>query len=158
MAERARRAYETIIRADADTVYRLVAELELWPALIPHIKSARVVERLGRHRRIVTVRASWRGLPVGWRAIQLSEPERRRVTFRHLIAATRGTTVSWTVEPAGEDTVRLRVEQQVRLARFVPGRSLVRAIVTERIGPEMARRMLERIREIAEGGSLAGPD
>lgn len=149
-------AFETVVQADAAVVYQLVTELELWPALIPHIKSARVVERLGRHRRIVSVRASWRGVPVGWRAIQLSEPEHRRVTFRHLIAATRGTTVVWTVEPISANAVRLRVEQRVRLARFVPGRAVVRSIMTDRIGPEMAHLMLERIREIAEGGSLAG--
>jgi hypothetical protein len=48
------------------------------------------------------------------------------------------------------------VEQKVRLASFVPGRQVLADMLTHRVGPEMAHLMLDRIREIAEGGSLAG--
>jgi hypothetical protein len=150
-------SFQTVIRADAAVVYMLVSELELWPALIPHIHSARVLQRMG-NRRLVSVRASWHGVPVGWRAIQLSEPEHGRVTFRHLVPVSRGTTVTWTVCPVDDNTVVLRVEQQVKLARFVPGRQLMTGFLTHSVGPDMARSMLDRIREIAEGGSLAGLD
>ena len=155
MATDAATAFQTVIRADPAVVFMLVSELELWPALIPHIHSARGLQRMGT-RRLVSVRASWHGVPVGWRAIQLSEPEHGRVTFRHLVPISRGTTVTWTVRALDASTVVLRVEQQVRLARFVPGRQLMTGFLTHRVGPEMARSMLDRIREIAEGGSLAG--
>ena len=148
-------SFETRIRADAAVVYMLVAELELWPALIPHVRSARVLRRMG-NRRLVSVRASWRGLPVGWKAIQTLEPEVGRITFRHLVPVSRGTTVSWTIRQVDAETTVLRVEQQVRLASFVPGRQLLAGVLADRVGPEMARLMLDRIREIAEGGSLAG--
>lgn len=147
--------HQTLIRADAAVVYMLIAELELWPALIPHVRSARVLRRMG-NRRLVSVRASWRGVPVGWRAIQTLEPEHGRVTFRHLVPVSRGTTVRWTVRQVDAGTVLLSVEQQVKLARFVPGRQLVTDLLANRVGPEMAQLMLVRIREIAEGGSLAG--
>jgi len=148
---------QTVIRADAAVVYMLISELELWPALIPHVLSARVLQRMG-NRRLVRVRASWRGAPVGWEAIQISEPEHGRVTFRHLVPVSRGTTVTWTVRPVDDSTVILRVEQTVKLASFVPGRPLLSSFLTHIVGPEMARLMLDRIREIAEGGTLAGRD
>lgn len=145
----------TRVRADAAVVYMLVAELELWPALISHVHSARVLRRMG-NRRLVSVRASWRGVPVGWRAIQTLEPEQGRITFRHLVPLSRGTTVTWTVRQIDAETVMLSVEQKVRLASFVPGRQMLADMLTHRVGPEMAHLMLDRIREIAEGGSLAG--
>jgi ribosome-associated toxin RatA of RatAB toxin-antitoxin module len=148
-------SFATTIHADAATVYTLVSEVELWPALIPHIRSARVVQRMG-NRRLVSVRASWRGLPVGWRAIQLMEPDHGRVTFRHLMPVSRGTTVTWTVRQVDADTVSLTVEQRVKLAPFVPGRPLVTELLSSRVGPEMARWMLLRFKYVAEGGSLAG--
>ena len=143
------------VRADAAVVYMLVAELELWPALISHVHSARVLRRMGG-RRLVSVRASWRGVPVGWRAIQTLEPEQGRITFRHLVPVSRGTTVTWTVRQIDGETVMLSVEQQIKLASFVPARQLVTGVLASRVGPEMAQLMLDRIREIAEGGSLAG--
>lgn len=155
MASESASPLQTVIRADAATVYMLISELELWPALIPHVHSARVLRRMG-NRRLVSVQASWHGVPVGWRAIQLSEPEHGRVTFRHLVRVSRGTTVTWTIHPVDAGAVILRVEQTVKLASFVPGRRLMAGFLTDTVGPQMARLMLDRIREIAEGGSLAG--
>jgi ribosome-associated toxin RatA of RatAB toxin-antitoxin module len=148
-------SFETTIRADVSTVYMLVAELELWPALIPHIRSARVIQRMG-DRRLVSVRASWRGVPVGWRAIQLREPGSGRVTFRHLMPVSRGTTVTWTVRQIDAETVSLSVEQRLKLASFVPARPLVTELLARGVGPELANLMLLRFKYIAEGGSLAG--
>lgn len=147
--------FETTIRADAATVYMLVSELELWPALIPHIHSARVTQRMG-DRRLVTVRARWRGAPVGWRAIQIREPDQGRVTFRHLMTVSRGTTVTWTVRQLDAETASLSVEQRLKLAAFIPGRQLVTDLLASRVGPELANLMLLRFKYLAEGGSLAG--
>ena len=52
------------IEAGGETVFRLLAEAELWPAIFRHIKSVRVLKRDG-HRRLIAVRASWHGIPIG---------------------------------------------------------------------------------------------
>lgn len=148
-------SFDTTIRAKFATVYMLVSELELWPALIPHIHSARVTQRMG-DRRLVTVRATWRGMPVGWSAIQIREPTEGRVTFRHLMPVSRGTKVTWTVRQLDADTVALSVEQHLKVASFVPGRQLVTDLLASRVGPELANLMLLRFKFVAEGGSLAG--
>ncbi|MGE3267571.1 MAG: SRPBCC family protein [Chloroflexota bacterium] len=149
--------FQVSIQADPATVYQLIAEPELWPAILPHIRAARVLRRTGS-RRLVSVAASWRGLPVGWRAVQQLEPSARRVTFRHVMPVSRGTTVTWTVMQDAAGTTILRVQQQMRLARWLPGRCLLQRLLTAKIGPEMARQMLARLRYVAEGGSLSGRD
>jgi uncharacterized membrane protein len=142
------------IRADAATVYRLLAELELWPAIFPHIASARVLRRF-EDRRIVAVRASWRGLPIRWRALQVRDPAGRRITFRHLNALTRESGVAWTITPKA-DGVCVAVHQRVRLHLPIVGGWFAEQVLLRRVGPEMARVMLARLKEVSEGGSLAG--
>ncbi len=144
-----------LIRSDAATVYRLLAEVELWPAVFPHIASARVLRRLGS-RRIVSVRAVWRGVPVGWRALQVRDDAARTITFTHVNALSRGSGVTWTLTPEGKG-VRVTVSQHVRLHVPVVGRWLAEHLLLRHIGPEMACVMLARLKEVAEGGSLAGP-
>jgi ribosome-associated toxin RatA of RatAB toxin-antitoxin module len=142
------------IRAEPETVYRLLAEVELWPAIFPHIGSARVLQRFGE-RRIVAMRASWRGLPVGWRALQVRDPAGRQITFRHLNALTRGSGVAWTITPKA-DGVCVAVHQRVRLHLPIVGGWFAEQVLLRRVGPEMARVMLARLKEVSEGGSLAG--
>jgi ribosome-associated toxin RatA of RatAB toxin-antitoxin module len=143
-----------LISADAATVYRLLAEVELWPAVFPHIASARVLRHHGG-RRIVSVRASWRALPVGWRALQSCDAAAGAITFSHVNALSRGSSVAWTITPEGEG-VRVGVSQQVRLHVPIIGCWLATHLLSRYIGPEMARVMLARLKEVAEGGSLAG--
>lgn len=142
------------IRADVATVYGLLAEVAFWPALFPHVRSARVLRRRG-HQRLVAVRATWRGLPVGWRAVQTLELEHGRVTFRHVNALSRGSSVCWSVEPTASGA-HVSVTQQVHLHVPLVGTWISRHVLESRIGPELAAAMLTRLQEIAEGGSLAG--
>lgn len=141
------------IRADAATVYGLLAEVELWPALFPHIRSARVMRRRG-HQRLLAVRASWRGLPVAWRAVQTLDRANLRLTFRHVNVLSRGSAVSWTVVP-GPGGVHVTVAQQVRLRVPLIGPWIAGYVLATHVGPQMAAEMLGRLQALAEGGSLA---
>ena len=154
------RVAATRIQADRATVYNLLAEVELWPALLPHIRSLRVLRREGR-RRLVAVRASWRGLPLGYTAVVTVDPARSSMTLRHLSRLTRGSVATWTVHPAPStggpaDGVELTVRQHVVVPLPLVGPLLAEAFVGGRVARELGPAMLDRIKEIAEGGSLAG--
>src|SRR4051812_41221343 len=90
------RQFSRRIYADRDTVFRLLSEIELWPAWLPHIRSTRVIRRDGR-RRLVVVRAAWHGIPIGWRAIETVDPDRDQMTLQHISRLTRGSIATWTV-------------------------------------------------------------
>jgi ribosome-associated toxin RatA of RatAB toxin-antitoxin module len=143
-----------IVRADLAIVYGLLAEVAFWPAIFPHVRSARVLRRQA-NQRLVAVRASWRGLPVGWRAVQTLDPEGGHITFRHVNALSRGSVVRWSFMPTA-DGVQVSVAQQVQVHVPLVGMWASKHILEGRIGPELAAEMLTRLQEIAEGGSLAG--
>ena len=153
------RALTVRIRADRATVFSLLAEVELWPALFPHIRSARVLKRDGR-RKLVAVRARWCRLPLGYRAIVTLDPGQGQVTIRHLSRLTRGSVATWAVRPIIRTSdlgheVELSVEQQVIVPLPIVGRLLARRFVGGAVARDLGQAMLDRLKEIAEGGSLA---
>ena len=147
------------VRADRATVFNLLAEVELWPALFPHVRSARVLRREGR-RRLVVVKARWRGLPLGYTAVQTIDPDRGRMTIRHLSRLARGSVATWTVQAVIDqngpgDGVEVMVHQQVVVPIPVVGGLLARSFVGGRVARDLGQAMLDRLEEVAEGGSLA---
>jgi hypothetical protein len=147
------------IRADRATVFHLLAEVELWPALFPHVRSARVLRRDGR-RRLFVVRATWRGLPLGYRAIETVDPEPGIVTIRHLSRLTRGSVATWAVRSMFDangtaNGVDVSVDQRVIVQFPVIGGLLARELIGGRVARDLGEAMLQRLKEVAEGGSLA---
>jgi hypothetical protein len=147
------------VRADRQTVFRLLAEIELWPAIIPHIRSAQVIRRRGPHRLLV-VRASWYGIPIGWRMVETVDPAAGTVALRHLSPLTRGSAATWTVTDAfasadGGRAVDLVASQQVRVPLPVIGGLIARRFVGGMVARAFGQAILNRVKEIAEGASLA---
>ena len=148
------------ISAERATVFNLLAEVELWPALFPHVRSARVLRRDGR-RKLFRVRARWRGLPLSYTAILTVDAERGEISIRHLSRLTRGSVAIWSVLPAvhhagaSGDGVELRVQQQVIVPIPLVGGILARGIIGGRVARDLGQSMLDRLKEVAEGGSLA---
>ena len=150
------------IRADRRTVFNLLAEMELWPALFPHIRSARVVRRDG-NRRLVVVRASWHGVPIGWTAIETLDEAEGRITLRHVSRLTRGSIAIWSVGPTmtlddGGPAVDVSVDQEVTVPLPLIGGLLARRFVGGGVARGFGQAILDRVRQVAEGGSLAGRD
>ena len=141
------------IDAPPDTVFHLAAEVEFWPALLPHYRSVRVLRRR-EGCRLVRM-AAWRDwVPVSWTSLQWLEPGARRITFRHVRGLTRGMLVEWTIEPTAAG-VEVTISHRLKL-----GWPLVGDWVADRvIGPvfvhNIAGKTLRRIKQLAEGGSLA---
>jgi ribosome-associated toxin RatA of RatAB toxin-antitoxin module len=147
------------IRADHDTVFNLLAEIELWPALFPHIRSARVIRREG-DQKVVVIRATWHGLPLSYTAIETVDRARGQMTIRHVSRLTRGSVATWTISPAkrptGEpDGVELRLRQHVDVPIPLVGDLLARSLVGGSVARDLGEAMLDRIKAVAEGGSLA---
>jgi hypothetical protein len=154
------RAIRIRIHSNRATVFNLVAEVELWPALFRHIRSARVLRRDGR-RRLIAVSAIWRGFPFGYTAIQTVEPDEGWTEIRHISRLTRGSVATWGVRPVASsdapgEAVDVFLHQQVIVPVPGVGGLLARRFVGGRVARDLGQSMLDRLKEVAEGGSLSG--
>ena len=93
------------VRADAATIFRLVADVEAWPRLLPHYRRVTVLQQDGPEHRIVEMRARRDVIPVGWTAEQRVFPSEPRITFTHVGGITRGMRVAWTFSPDADGTL-----------------------------------------------------
>ena len=148
-----RTANQIEIRAPVQQVYRLAAEVEFWPAILSHYRYVRVLRRAPL-RRLVAMAASRDGIPVSWTSVQWLEPTIHRITFRHVAGVTRGMVVEWRIEQRG-DAVDVEISH-----RFEPRWPLIGEWAADRIVGrffvhDIAGKTLRRIKELAEGGSLA---
>jgi ribosome-associated toxin RatA of RatAB toxin-antitoxin module len=152
-----------VVRADRPTVFNLIAEVELWPALFRHVRSARVLRRNGR-RRLIAVRVRWKGVPLGYTAIQTIDDGAFETTIRHLSPLTRGSIVRWSLLPAADNAasahpaVELRLEQTMTVRLPLVGGILARGVIGGQVARDLGHLQARRVQEIAEGGSLAGRD
>jgi uncharacterized membrane protein len=90
-----------VIDSDAHTIYGLAADIEHWPAILPHYRSVTIVERWDNG--LVAKMSAWRtGIPVSWTAEQHVDPSTSRIRFEHIGGFTKGMEVEWRFEP-GED-------------------------------------------------------
>lgn len=142
------------ICAQPATIFRLVAEVERWPELLPHYRWVTVLERNG-DRKLVEMAAHRDGFPVRWQAVQTLCPEIPRVTFLHVRGVTRGMSVAWSFEPAGEGTL-VAIEHWLTLRWPVIGPWAAHAIIGRLFVEPIANRTLRRIKWLAEAAERAG--
>jgi ribosome-associated toxin RatA of RatAB toxin-antitoxin module len=95
-----------VIRASPDRVYQLAAQVERWPALLPHYRwvQRESGEPLGTG---AVEMAAWRPFgplrwPTWWRSAMATDPVHRRITYQHIGGVTTGMAVRWTIEPTLE--------------------------------------------------------
>jgi ribosome-associated toxin RatA of RatAB toxin-antitoxin module len=96
------------VRADVRRCFALGADVERWPALLPHYRWVRFLERRGTTGGVVEM-AAWRPFgPVGWPTWWVSEmwiePEVPRVRYRHIRGITAGMDVAWEFAPEADAT------------------------------------------------------
>jgi ribosome-associated toxin RatA of RatAB toxin-antitoxin module len=146
------------IRADAAIVFELAAAVQDWPRILPHYRSVRVLATDGPAKRTVAMAARRDVLPglafpLRWTAIQVVDPQSRRIEFEHVRGITRGMRVTWTIERGGADDSVLAEIRHVFEPHWPAPDALVRAIVGEYFVNGVARRTLRRIGELAEARS-----
>jgi uncharacterized membrane protein len=139
----------TAIASDPATVYRLAADIERWPALLPHYRWVRVLEDLAPYERLVEMAARRGAIPVKWQAIQCCFPHERRIYYKHIGGITTGMDVEWTIRPAAGLT-RARITHQFRPPWPVLGPFIANAIMAEQFISPIAQRTLAGIKEAAE--------
>ena len=140
---------EIWMRAPAATIYRLGAEVERWPELLPHYRWVTVLERDGC-RKLVEMAAHRDGIPVRWQAVQELLPDVPRITFTHVRGITRGMAVEWAFCEQGEGTL-VRIDHHLALGWPLVGNWVADHLIGPQFVAIIAGKTLRRIKDIAEG-------
>src|SRR5262245_5577946 len=115
---------ELRVRARAETVFALAADVERWPRVLPHYRSVRVLERTSEPERLVAMAAwrQWMGPvrgPLTWTSLQRLRPDEGVIEFHHVKGISRGMQVEWRIEADGE-ACRVRLHHLFAPAWPVP--------------------------------------
>lgn len=101
---------EHVSAAPADIVFRVAADVERWPDILPHYRWVRFHEKGGFGRGVVEM-AAWRTFlgpfrwPTWWKSAMEADPDVPVVRYRHVDGITRGMDVEWLFLPADRGTV-----------------------------------------------------
>jgi ribosome-associated toxin RatA of RatAB toxin-antitoxin module len=87
-----------VMRGDPDRIFALAADIQDWPALLPHYRYVIVEEQSADHK-VATMAATRNGFPVQWRCRQELARATRRIRFKHIGGITKGMDVEWRIEP-----------------------------------------------------------
>lgn len=102
----------TVVRATLDRVFAVAVDVERWPAILPHYRWVRVLERRPPVQAVVEM-AAWRTFgparwPTWWVSEMERDAERRRIRYRHIDGITRGMDVEWRIDGSdGEAQVQI---------------------------------------------------
>lgn len=109
-----------LIRASRRAIYDSASDLSRWPAVLPHYRHIRYLQRDG-HRSVVQMAAHRGGIPVSWVSEQINDPERLEIRFTHLRAFTKGMGVVWSFEEMPDGTlVRIVHVLRFRIPALAP--------------------------------------
>jgi uncharacterized membrane protein len=97
----------TRMRAPVERVLAAAVDVERWPALLPHYRRVRMLER--RTDGGLVEMAAWRpfgplNYPTWWVSEMRVDRAAPAVHYRHVRGITAGMDVVWRLEPAGDDT------------------------------------------------------
>jgi ribosome-associated toxin RatA of RatAB toxin-antitoxin module len=104
---------EHVIQAPADVCFRVAADVERWPDILPHYRWVRFHDKQSFGQGVVEM-AAWRNFPAGvkyptWWVSQMHVAENEpAVYYKHIDGITRGMDVKWEFNRRGQQTfVRL---------------------------------------------------
>ena len=137
--------------APYERIFRLAADIERWPEILPHYRYVRRLPDVGDDRQYAM--GARRGvIPVSWKAIQRPLPEARRIEFEHTGGVTRGMWVAWRFEDDGELT-QVSIEHRLELGWPVIGGFAAEHVIGPHFIDAIAGRTLRRIRDLAEASA-----
>jgi ribosome-associated toxin RatA of RatAB toxin-antitoxin module len=142
------------IDADLDLIYRLGAEIERWPEILPHYRAVEVLQRSADGSTLEARMAARRGrIPVSWTCRQVRHPLEPRIAFSHIGGFTRGMEVAWTFERTAGRTVIVRIEHEFQKGWPVLDGFVSARVVGDFFVSSIAGQTLARIKELAERDS-----
>jgi ribosome-associated toxin RatA of RatAB toxin-antitoxin module len=136
------------IHGSAERIFELAANIQDWPAILPHYRYVRILEQNGNVK-TAEMGASRDGFPVKWRCRQELIPEERRILFRHIGGITKGMEVEWRLVPEGE-VVHVTIIHELDYRLPVIGPWFARAIVGKMFVHYIAGKTLRCIKEMVE--------
>jgi ribosome-associated toxin RatA of RatAB toxin-antitoxin module len=140
------------VRGAADRIYprifQLAADIQDWPALLPHYRYLRVLERSDTHK-VADFGASRDGFPVRWRARQELFPDEGRITYHHIGGITKGMWVEWRLKRQ-TDGVRVTIEHELNYPVPILGPLFAQYIVGDLFVANIAGKTLRCIQAKVE--------
>lgn len=146
---------EHVAGAPADTCFRIAADVEGWPGILPHYRWVRFRRKDGFATGEVEM-AAWRpfgpvGYPTWWVSEMRHDPDERTVRYRHVDGITRGMDVWWEVRPLSEDRTLLRIVHEWPGPRWpLIGGFAARHVIGPHFVQAIAGRTLAGIADAAE--------
>jgi hypothetical protein len=151
---------ERVVHAPAHLCFQAAADVERWPAILPHYRWVRFHEKHSFGNGIVEM-AAWRRFPAGlsyptWWVSQMRVAENEpAVYYKHVAGITRGMDVKWQFDNRGDETF-IRLFHTWDGPRWPLIGSLAANLI---IGPHfvsaIAQRTLEGVAREAEARALA---
>ena len=143
-----RSVLRVVMGAPLERIFALAADVERWPAILPHYRYVRPLPDPDGERRFAM--GARRGpIPVSWEAIQRPMPERRTIEFVHTGGVTKGMWVAWQFEPTAEGT-DVSIEHRLELPWPIIGGFAADRIIGPHFIEAIAGRTLRRIRQLSE--------
>jgi coenzyme Q-binding protein COQ10 len=136
------------MRAPAERIYPLAAEVERWPELLPHYRWVTILERAG-NRKLVEMAARRDWIPVSWQAVQELDPETPLIRFRHVRGLTTGMDVEWRFEPRDGGTL-VTIHHTLDLRWPLIGPWAAQNVIGPQFVANIAGKTLRRIKQLAE--------
>lgn len=134
--------------APPERIFRLAADVERWPELLPHYRYVRRLPSADGERRFAM--GARRGpIPVRWQATQRPMPERGVIEFTHTGGATRGMQVAWRLVPV-EGGTDVSIEHELHLGWPLIGELAASRIIGPAFVDAIAGRTLRRFKQLAE--------
>ena len=156
---------ERMVNAPLGRIFHLAADVERWPALLPHYRYVRFVDRRADGGGVVDMSANrpfgvvqW---PTWWQSRMAVNapggPRSPSIRYTHVAGVTRGMEVEWTFEEMAGLT-RVRIVHMWDGPPSVPGVGALAASLV--IGPVfvhgIASRTLAGLADVAEQARLTG--
>ncbi len=91
------------IARDPAVVYRIAADVRLWPAILPHYRWVTML-RVQDDGTLVEMAAKRGWIPVRWSALQRCDAQGCRIRYRHTAGATKGMDVVWEIDATATGT------------------------------------------------------
>jgi ribosome-associated toxin RatA of RatAB toxin-antitoxin module len=105
---------EHVMRAPAHLCFRVAADVERWPVILPHYRWVRFHERYAFGSGVVEM-AAWRAFPLGarfptwWLSEMRVDAQEPAVYYRHIRGITRGMNVKWSFQPGRGGHTRVHI-------------------------------------------------
>lgn len=136
------------IKASRETVFETAADLAQWPAILPHYRWIRYLQR-SPHKNVVVMAAKRGWIPIQWTSEEEIDRTRCEVRFHHLKAFTKGMDVVWTFKEMN-DGVEVKISHTLTPTIPVIGSFIADTIIGNFFIHHVANRTLHHMKSYLE--------